>query len=197
MIERPLVSGACFDATGRYRYRLWRTWADGPIVCFVMLNPSQADETRDDPTIRRCVGFARDWGYAGLEVVNLFAYRTPLPAELALVNEPVGEGNDWHVMAAAARAAKIVVAWGNAGARFGRANEVLARLRTRRCECLGLTKLRQPRHPLYLGRRVPLTPWPAHVMTSPSRSGATASNRDCPPRPVSPRRTARCSCEAI
>ncbi|TMF61888.1 MAG: DUF1643 domain-containing protein, partial [Chloroflexi bacterium] len=70
------VRGATFSADRRYRYRLWRRW-DGarPVVAFVMLNPSTADARRDDPTIRRCIGFAKSWGFGGVEVVNLFAYR--------------------------------------------------------------------------------------------------------------------------
>src|SRR5207237_5457574 len=72
----PRLSGASFSRDRRYRYRLWRRWdAARPVVAFVMVNPSTADAGRDDPTIRRCIGFARSWGYGRLEVVDLFAYR--------------------------------------------------------------------------------------------------------------------------
>lgn len=67
---------------GRYRWRLSRRWDDGPQACFVMLNPSTADGLDDDPTVRRCVRFARGWGYGELVVVNLFPYRATDPGEL-------------------------------------------------------------------------------------------------------------------
>ena len=73
-------SGACFDSTGAYRYRLWREWdVSKPSVTFVMLNPSTAGAKDDDPTIRRCLSFARSWGFGRLEVVNLCAYRATSP----------------------------------------------------------------------------------------------------------------------
>jgi hypothetical protein len=83
--------GATLSDCGRYRYRLWRRWADGPTVLFVMLNPSTADADVDDPTIRRCIGFARSWGAGALEVVNLYAWRATQPAELKAAVGPVGE----------------------------------------------------------------------------------------------------------
>ena len=138
------MRGATFSADRRYRYRLWRRW-DGarPVVAFVMLNPSTADARRDDPTIRRCIGFAKSWGFGGVEVVNLFAYRTTDPGELRRVADPVGADNDRHIQSAIARADLVVLAWG-------------ARARSRRllslpqARCLGLTRAGQPRHPLYL-----------------------------------------------
>src|SRR5689334_10316767 len=77
-MREPLctITGAIFDSTGMYRYSLWREWStDSPPVTFIMLNPSTADDWKDDSTIRRCIGFARTWGFGALEVVNLFAYR--------------------------------------------------------------------------------------------------------------------------
>ena len=69
-------SHAVLDKTGQYRYWLWRLWdADLPHVCFCMLNPSKADAVTDDPTLRRCINFAKSWGYGSLSVVNLFAYQ--------------------------------------------------------------------------------------------------------------------------
>lgn len=145
--------GATFDATGQYRYRLWRSW-DGslPRVAFVMLNPSTADHRQDDPTIRRCIGFARDWGYGGLLVVNLFAYRTPSVAALFQVRDPVGPDNDRHLAEVGRRAAAVVLAWGVHGARDGRAEGVLGLLGRCRAPllCLGTTRHGHPRHPLYL-----------------------------------------------
>ena len=148
----PPASGAVFDASGRYRYRLWRRWADGEVVLFVMLNPSTADARRDDPTIRRCGGFARAWGFAAMTVVNLFALRATDPARLRRARDPVGRDNDRHILAAAAGASALVLAWGAHGALGGRDREVRALLTGHRPECLGVTRAGQPRHPLYLPR---------------------------------------------
>jgi len=148
---------ARFDPTRRYRYSLRRRWGTGPACCFVMLNPSAADETDDDPTIRRCIGFAQAWGFPALEVVNLFAWRTHEPRRLLEARDPVGPGNDGAVRAAARRAGLVVCAWG--GALQGRwapardramaVGETLAAASVETV-CLGVTKRGHPRHPLYL-----------------------------------------------
>ncbi len=144
--------GARFDSTSLYRYSLWRKWsASAPRVAFVMLNPSTADATQDDPTIRRCVQFAKQWGYGSLEVVNLFAYRATHPHKLQQVNDPVGNDNDRTLLIAARRAAMLVMAWGNWGQLHGRDRAVLSLLASARpAYCLGITQSGQPRHPLYL-----------------------------------------------
>jgi hypothetical protein len=152
---QALVRSAVFDASGRYRYSLKRRWAPGgESVAFVLLNPSTADAERDDPTIRRCMGFARDWGYASLEVVNLFAWRATHPESLRLCPEPVGPQNDACLLAAARRAARTVLAWGVHGALYGRDHDVCALLAQEalRLDCLGTTRGGHPRHVLYLPR---------------------------------------------
>lgn len=148
----PVKTGAIFDPTGQYRYSLWRDWdPTGRRVGFVMLNPSQADEIADDPTIRRCVGFARSWGYGAVEVVNLFAYRTPHPKLLRQVSDPVGVDNDHYLKQLAQRVDRIVLAWGNWGSLHGRDRAVLQLLTSSNSlYCFGFTKQQQPRHPLYL-----------------------------------------------
>ena len=149
-----MTAGATFSRDRRYRYRLWRCWdRSRPVVVFCMLNPSTADEQRDDPTIRRCIGFARDWGYGGLEVVNLFAFRATDPRDLRHVADPVGPQNDHHLALAARRATLVVTAWGAHAdvRRARRATQVLSGQR-RSLAHLGFTKSRQPRHPLYLPR---------------------------------------------
>ena len=147
------ASGALFDATRRYRYLLWRRWAEaGAVVVFVMLNPSTADAERDDPTIRRCGGFARAWGFAAMTVVNLFALRATDPARLRRARDPIGCDNDRHIAAAAAAGDALVLAWGAHGGLGGRDRAVLALVADRRPECLGVTRAGQPRHPLYLPR---------------------------------------------
>ena len=88
-------NGAMFSPCRSYRYSLWRTWdSQKPIVVFIGLNPSTADETVNDPTMRRCIGFARLWGYGGMVVVNLFAYCATKPTVLRHVADPVGKDTD-------------------------------------------------------------------------------------------------------
>ncbi len=109
------TSTATFDPTRTYRFHLSRTWDPaGPVVAFVMLNPSTADAHRLDPTVRRCVGFAAAWGFGALEVVNLFAFRATDPTDLSRCRDPVGTGNDRVVLEVARRADRVVVAWGTA-----------------------------------------------------------------------------------
>ncbi len=152
--------GATIDPTGRYRYALWRTWdGDAPRVAFLMLNPSTADARRDDPTIRRCIGFARSWGFGSVEVVNLFAYRTPDPEVLRRALHPVGPENDRYLRKVARRAQQLIVAWGNRGALQGRDEAVMRLLRkVGTVYCLGRTQAGHPRHPLYV--RKDTTPAP-------------------------------------
>ena len=154
-----MTGGAVFSRDGRYRYRLWRRWKRSlPVVAFVMLNPSTADAQRDDPTIRRCIGFARRWGCGGIEVVNLFALRATDPRRLRYTRDPVGPENVAHLARAAGRASLVVAAWG-ADPAVGTRGTELARRLSRRLRCLGVTRAGAPRHPLYLrssARAVPL-----------------------------------------
>ena len=115
-----------------------------------MLNPSTANATRNDPTIRRCIGFARAWGYERLVVTNLFGLRATLPAALRSAVDPIGPENDRHLRRAAVQADRIVCAWGVHGALGNRGAEVLTLLKGFRLEHLGLTRGGHPRHPLYL-----------------------------------------------
>lgn len=141
--------GATFDTTGAYRYQLWREWEQAqPRACFVMLNPSTADATQDDPTIRRCMSFARRWGYGSIEVVNLFAFRATRPADLFQATEPVGPQNDEAIRGAVDRAALVLAAWGIHGCHLTRHDEVIPWLGE--AFCLGCTTSGQPRHPLYV-----------------------------------------------
>lgn len=146
-----MPGGAIFDATGRYRYSLWRCWdPQSPRLVFILLNPSTADATQDDPTLRRCCQFAQGWGYGSVEVVNLFAYRATHPRELRQSPQPVGAENDIHVLAAVQAATRVIVAWGNGGTWQGRDRTLLALLAPTPLYCLGLNQSGQPRHPLYL-----------------------------------------------
>lgn len=152
--------GAIFDETRQYRYSLWRSWEDrSNRVAFILLNPSQANEVEDDPTIRRCIGFARDWGYGSMEIVNLFAYCATKVQTLKKARDPIGSENDLYILQAAERASLLIYAWGNWGALRGRNLEVLGLLREAKSGCLGLTNSGQPRHPLYLSKSSIIEPF--------------------------------------
>jgi hypothetical protein len=152
---------AVIDSTGAYRYRLDRAWGHGgERLVFIMLNPSIADGLQDDPTIRRCIGFAQREGYSGLVVVNLFGLRATIPAELGTVEDPVGTDNYQHI-STASETGKVVVAWGShpfAGKQASKVAWALS-LGGRTLWCLGTTKAGAPRHPLYVRGDQPLIPW--------------------------------------
>ena len=142
-----------------YRWSLWRSWnsTGDPRVCtFVMLNPSTADGHRDDPTIRRCVGFARREGFTGIHVVNLFALRATNPKELKAAHDPVGSGNDCVILDAVRSSEFTVAAWGRHGPLSGRDKAVLELLEGYPIWCLGTTKKGQPRHPLPVRKSAPM-----------------------------------------
>jgi len=148
-----MQKGAVVDKTELYRYSLWREWnIDAPKLVFIMLNPSKADAYIDDPTLRRCIGFAKSWGFGSLTVINLFAYRSTKPSELRQVNDPVGSQNDRYLKKAIKSADKVVVAWGNNGKLMQRDRMVLDLLSIYNVQpyCLGTTKTGYPRHPLYV-----------------------------------------------
>jgi hypothetical protein len=182
-----LQKGASISTCGKYRYRLWREWRSGdvgdaqwemwteedgspsvdgagqqlgtPLSCvFVMLNPSTADGEADDPTIRRCVGFAQRLGYDRLEVVNLFAWRATNPAEvLALTHndDPCGCENESGFARALDDAGTVICAWGAHGGHLGQDETALGWIerhnhRAAPVLALGLTLEGFPRHPLYL-----------------------------------------------
>ena len=145
--------GAIFDTTGNYRYSLWRSWRKrGKRVAFIMLNPSTADALKDDPTIRRCIAFAQAWGFASVEVVNLFAYRTSQPSKLKEISDPIGTDNDAYILQASQRSHTLIYAWGNWGSLLERDRQVQALLQGQEIGCLGVNRNGQPRHPLYLPR---------------------------------------------
>lgn len=154
--------GAEFDEGRKYRYRLWRRWSpDFPIAYWIMLNPSTADEMKDDPTIRRCINFTRSWGCGGMEVVNLFAFRSKAPDSLLTCGDPVGPRNDEILQAIApGKADRIIAAWGAFPQRLGhRDKHVYEMLKLRNMLCLGMTLKGYPRHPLYVPSETKLEPF--------------------------------------
>lgn len=148
---------ASFSRCRRYRYQLKRRWEDGDGSCvFIGLNPSTADASTDDPTIRRCMGFAQNWGFNELIMVNLFAYRTPHPSLLKKCDDPVGSGNRQALRRACGSAQRIVVAWGNDGAYLDQASKFAIIWAEHTLYCFGLSKNDQPLHPLYQRREAKL-----------------------------------------
>ena len=147
---------ADISACGKYRYRLRRTWdEDRGKVIFVMLNPSTADGLVDDPTIRRCMGYANEWGYGSMEVYNLFAFRASRPLNALRQNDAVGEENDEYLTRMASeKEGKVVVAWGGLGnvrVNGRRADYVMNKiLRHNIVWCIKRNKNGTPAHPLYL-----------------------------------------------
>lgn len=151
---------ATFDAERIYRYDLTREWAGGAGYLGVIgLNPSTADESIEDPTIRREIGFAIAWGYHGLLKGNLFALRATDPEELYRHPAPTGRENDDALFAIAKRASVIVVAWGVHGAFCGRGDAVSRMLSAFPLKCFGRTKDGHPKHPLYLSSSTRLEDW--------------------------------------
>lgn len=154
-------STATVSNDGLYRYDLTRVWGSGgDLALFVMLNPSTADHRRDDPTIRRCVNYAKSWDCQGLVVVNLFAYRATLPSDLRRATAPVGRDNDRTIRYWSEEVSgPIVCAWGPHGRYLGRDAQVVELLYGRRIECLGLTKGGHPQHPLMMPNAATLRPF--------------------------------------
>lgn len=155
-----MIATAEISSCGRYRYVLTRTWdAALPVLVFCMLNPSTADEWEDDPTIRRCMGFARREGCGGIAVVNLFAWRSTNPDKLPLLDaDKAGPDNTEHV-ARTVKGRRVIVAY---GAHFSAHPFValpfleLLRSNAVSIHCLGTTKSGAPRHPLYVRGDAPL-----------------------------------------
>jgi hypothetical protein len=155
-MERKTVLSSCRC----YRYSLWREWDAGnsQYALFIGLNPSTADEINDDPTIRRCIDFAKRWGYGALCMANLFAYRATDPKIMKAHDSPVGADNDRWLTILAAEAAVVVAAWGVHGL-FAQRDRAVRRLLDGRLSYLALTKDGHPRHPLYLKQTLVPTEW--------------------------------------
>ena len=153
-------SGAVFSDCRKYRYALWRMWNEHkPIAMIIGLNPSTADQTRNDPTITRCINFASSWGYGGVCVTNLFGFRATAPTELKAHHDPIGKENDAWIHEIAKGAEITVAAWGNHGKFLNRSLEILPSLD--QLYCIKMNKSGEPAHPLYLKaelKPVPMIP---------------------------------------
>ncbi|MCQ8116141.1 DUF1643 domain-containing protein [Methylomonas rosea] len=148
---------AVFSQCRTYRYLLTRRWDKRKyFAMFIGLNPSTADENNDDPTIRRCIQYAKDWGYGGLIMANLFAFRATDPSVMMKADNPIGPDNDYWLRDATSRAGIVVAAWGVHGKLLERNMHVLNMVPG--LHYLRLTKNGHPGHPLYLPKK--LTPVP-------------------------------------
>lgn len=158
-----IIYDASLSDCGEYRWWLTRRWnqKSSPLA-FLMLNPSTADMMVDDPTIRRCMGFAEGFGYGGIIVINLYGLRSPSPDVLWQHQDPIGSANDNAIRHIVARGHDVVCAWG-ANAPQQRVDYVLKMMRAKKepqLYCLGKTKAGAPKHPLYLRRDTALEVYP-------------------------------------
>lgn len=154
------TSGATFDDDTRYRYTLFRRWDVNAeyrdMVAFVGLNPSTADAIKNDPTVTRCINFAKSWGFGGMIMLNLFAFRATDPNDMKAAVDPVGQHNDEALRIVSFHARQTICCWGTHGVyrdRERRVREILLG----ECYHLGLTKDGHPKHPLYLKSSTPRT----------------------------------------
>lgn len=157
---------AVISECGKYRYMLRRAWGDGRTVAFIGVNPSTADASLDDATVRKWRGFAQRWGYDGFVVGNLFAYRsTDVRALAAQGEKAVGPNNDSHLVPILTGADLIVPCWGSRSklpkVLHYRIEQVRGLLRAARApvRVLGLTSSNDPMHPLMLGYETALVDW--------------------------------------
>ena len=174
-IDQPIMDTAVFSKDRVYRYLLTRRVGVQDSTClFIMLNPSTADETQNDPTVTRCIRYARRWGFGKLEVCNIFAYRATNPKELYTPHPShwpsfmttmyafiVGPDNNDHITNAIHRADRVVCAWGNHGELYGRGDEVREMVEDggKYPMALKITKKNQPVHPLYQRGDAELIVW--------------------------------------
>ncbi|BBD23510.1 DUF1643 domain-containing protein [Streptococcus constellatus] len=141
-----------------YRYKLSRTWdSTKPTILFIGLNPSITDENIDDPTITRCINFAKDWGYGTLLMANLFAFRSTYPKDIYLIDDPIGKDNDYYLLECVTQSDLIVACWGNNGTYMNR-EKVITEL-VPNLYCLQKNKNGTPHHPLRPPRNIHPVPF--------------------------------------
>jgi hypothetical protein len=168
VIERDTASlfgeaTATFSECGTYRYNLVRRWAEGPLLRFVMLNPSTATAFKLDPTVTRCRLRAEAMGYAGLLVQNIFAFRSTDPKGLKATPDPIGPDNDHFLRIPGEQIGQTIAAWGAHAKYLGR-GDVVRRMFAEAdipLLCLDLTKNGSPKHPLYIAAAAQPMPYPA------------------------------------
>src|SRR5574337_58428 len=142
-------TGAKFSRCRKYRYVLWRIWDESkPMCAFIGLNPSTADEVKNDPTVTRCINYAKAWDCGGLYMLNIFAYRATDPKVMKAQNDPIGPENNKHLDLYTGMSEIRIAAWGTHGSYLNRGRDVAALLAN--LKCLGITQSGHPKHPLYL-----------------------------------------------
>jgi hypothetical protein len=154
-IDFNLLKGAIFSGDRKYRYALWRIWniVHKPLL-FIGLNPSNANELSDDPTITRCIVRAANTGFGGLLVANLYAFVSPYPEVLLSNGKAIGTENNAYLKQMIGLAEQSLCGWGSFPAAAKRATSVLRMIQEP--YCLGINKDGQPKHPLYIGYNVPM-----------------------------------------
>ena len=150
-LEEQMSKGALFSSCRTWRYTLWRVWDKSkPICMFVGLNPSTADETNNDPTVTRCINYAKLWGFGALCMMNIFSFRATDPKDLKKAADPIGPDNLRWLRDIGGRAGMIVAAWGAHGKHLNQGIQILNMFGGLKLFCLGKTKDGSPRHPLYM-----------------------------------------------
>lgn len=147
---KKVINGATFSDCRKYRYALWRIWDENkPFIMFIGLNPSTANENDNDPTIRRVIGFAKDWGYGGIYMMNLFAIVSSNPEVLKTSSDPIGENDKW-LLEIKEKCKDVLFAWGNfdVNGRDKTVSDIFPK-----AVCLGFNKNGSPKHPLYISAK--------------------------------------------
>lgn len=158
------LTGAYFGDSTNYRYTLWRRWSEcrvSEMMAVIGLNPSTADSVNNDPTIRRCIDFAKRWQFQGLIMLNLFSWRATDPAVMIKQIDPIGRENDDAIKEICSHAGRVMLAWGNDGVHMGRAEKVLSMIKPL-CNPVFLKRNAsgQPAHPLYVHSSTQPILWP-------------------------------------
>lgn len=155
--EYNVKSVARFSDCEKYRYTLTRTWdhSKGKVV-FIGLNPSTADEMKNDPTVTRMINFAKSWGFGTITVCNLFAYRATFPEDLKKAKDPIGQETDFWLNEEIETSDRIIAAWGNHGTFNNRSKEIIKILPKDKTYLFELTKASEPKHVLYLSSKATL-----------------------------------------
>lgn len=179
MPKRPPESSICVfseeSPSPLYRYTLEHRWDEDipsyarTTAAWLLLNPSTADTSSLDPTLRRAKGFSRSWGYGGMVVINLYAFRATLPKDMMAALDPIGPLNDTYIERVTTRAdVKVVVAgWGTHGGHLNRAAQVIEMLKERSLTALKLNQDGSPSHPLYLKATLAPSPYPLSLVPTP------------------------------
>jgi hypothetical protein len=154
LIKMDLPQGAIFSDDRRYRYALWRRWDDGPALLLIGLNPSKANEVKNDPTITRGIRRARESGFSAFLMGNLYAYVSTDPKVLLGGEDFVGEWNDYYLRVMIRISSQRLCGWGSFKPVSQRAPAVLAMISEP--YCLGINADGQPKHPLYVSYATPM-----------------------------------------